>query len=1451
MPKFIACDEGLSEDEKRDAAKHFSQSSTTNHHPSMTYYAEQRSGISAFEYEDISEKPLTEAEFLAQFNISHLPSKAQETCKRMFLKHRAAFSKHKYDIGRATDFSMDFQLKSQEPSLQKYSPLPFGVRQQVREILQQMEKCGIIRECTEASYFCSNLLVTRKKDGNIRILLDARLLNEATVRLPTIMVTRQEVLAHLVNRTHVSTIDLSDAFFHIAVKPEAQKYLAFYSESVGKRYCFTAAPQGCKNSPLYLKLLLDKVFAGLADNVLSYADDIILTSKGSLSDHLKLMSEVLRRLAKANLRVRPAKISIATDTVEFLGIVWKRNTISIPHTKLSDFNKLASPSTPKKLKSIVCALSFYRTFVPNFAALAQPLHVKSDLHPKQFKWTNIDEIQLRTLISAVCKHNSVHLPDPEKAYYVQSDASMYAGGATIYQLDSKGNELILACLSHIFNKAERAYSIVKKECLTLLYALKAFDFFLRYAKQVVLRVDAKSLTYLRMAKEGSGILLRFSLELSKYEASIEHVPGEKNVVADVLSRQHKDIAALEEAEIERNPLTEKETLAILKRLTIPSGTRFSKEEVQNLLNGPSPPSINPKKTAAKAKGGIRHIKNTPQKMNTRKVKLPKTTLSRPGGILPKFSQQAKRVMPLHPTIAIQTEEDADPQQNNADPGQNAGRAYNYSDIVAQSQIICDGIVTIKDFKKAQSLDPFCREISEMDISDRPKHFMHSRAGVLLYSRDNKVRPVLPVALLDALINTKHFTILGNHASKARITREIKNQFYILPATLKEHLAEKLDSCFYCQIHGNQQPQHHLQQTDFAKAPRHCWAVDLLPSMPTTRSGNKKALIAVDYYTGYVQCIALPDKQALALVDTIEKHIIAPFGPPRIIRSDEETALYDSTEFHAFCQKYGIQLMATASQAPWSNGLAETCIRSIKKALKTILQQENQLDRWDELLIPVVSAHNSSINVYGYSPEEMMFGYKKATRSDILEFWPNVPSQQEYLDTIEPKVTAMRQEMRRIINRQARNQRTYRNKTRVSKEFKPGDIVLHRQLQVATGTGSSLHPRFTGPYIVERVNNDNSTAILEHQKSNRQIKAHFSNMQRLEFNPTHLRVPSTIGPNLFPSLRLAESSDDLFGGLRVDSGPPQGVSGSNITRHTQFHDADVDSQSSSRKHSGSQQSVGSSASQQPSQAQTSPELDLDDDAQFARVCDQIEQNLEHRSRPRQRASRSGSHGSQSQGSQDSQRPGTSRELFKVPRSKAPPKVPFPLPDVPGKGKSTPGLKPKSTRVMWRDETAAVNDQGQLQARQTPIADIRLFEKDSGIDSPPSRTLRVRSPSPSGDRRLRRRSPSPWQRGYLHTPSGSTAATRETPSGSTAATRGTPSSGTAATKEKTKLIVLKLRKRGSAAQAQTAEQADRAELVLPPEPDPPPEVHGLPGERRSRSGRKQTTPKKLQDYDLSRK
>jgi len=318
--KALKSDIAMNDQEKDIELENFKN--TGYFQPSITQFLEDTNGVTELGLEDTS--PKTDEQFLGMFDVDHLPPSAKKLALQIFANNKAAFSLHKYDIGKTNRITMKIDLRpGAEPKMQKYIPIPCNVKEQAKEILDQLLEHDIIRECNEPSPYCSNILVIKKKDGkSIRLLFDGRLLNYDTTREQQITISKPEIMAHLTNRTHLTSLDFADAFFHIPLTKEAQPLTAFYAHTHGKRMCFTRAPQGLRNSPLFLKLLLDDIFGDMTDSVLFYADDLLVASDGTLQEHLLLLNRVLERLVEAGMKLRPQKLMIAKDHIEFLGMIF-------------------------------------------------------------------------------------------------------------------------------------------------------------------------------------------------------------------------------------------------------------------------------------------------------------------------------------------------------------------------------------------------------------------------------------------------------------------------------------------------------------------------------------------------------------------------------------------------------------------------------------------------------------------------------------------------------------------------------------------------------------------------------------------------------------------------------------------------------------------------------------------------------------------------------------------------------------------------------------------------------------------------------------------------------------------------------------------------------------------------------------------------------------------------
>ena len=128
-------------------------------------------------------------------------------------------------------------------------------------------------------------------------------------------------------------------------------------------------------------------------------------------------------------------------------------------------------------------------------------------------------------------------PDFKSSFKLAVDASDVAAGAVLLQEDDEGVEHPVCYFSKKFNKSQRNYSTIEKECLALVLALQHFEVYVTSSSlPVVVYSDHNPLVFIRKMKDKNQRLLRWSLMLQEYVLEIRHIKGKDNVIADCLSR---------------------------------------------------------------------------------------------------------------------------------------------------------------------------------------------------------------------------------------------------------------------------------------------------------------------------------------------------------------------------------------------------------------------------------------------------------------------------------------------------------------------------------------------------------------------------------------------------------------------------------------------------------------------------------------------------------------------------------------------------------------------------------------------------------------------------------------------------------------------------------------------------------------------------------------------------
>ncbi len=134
-------------------------------------------------------------------------------------------------------------------------------------------------------------------------------------------------------------------------------------------------PFGLNNAPAVFQRLMEKVLAGLnpdegPDFVKVYINDVIVFSP-TLEDHLHHLEQVLR---VAGLKLKPSKCRFVAEKVEYLGHILTPKGVKPNPTTISAVAAFPTPSNLREVRQFLGLSSFYRRFINDFAAIAQPLH---------------------------------------------------------------------------------------------------------------------------------------------------------------------------------------------------------------------------------------------------------------------------------------------------------------------------------------------------------------------------------------------------------------------------------------------------------------------------------------------------------------------------------------------------------------------------------------------------------------------------------------------------------------------------------------------------------------------------------------------------------------------------------------------------------------------------------------------------------------------------------------------------------------------------------------------------------------------------------------------------------------------------------------------------------------------------------------------------------------------
>ena len=406
-------------------------------------------------------------------------SLSQQKCfLELIYDHQSIFSLCDEDLGLCDCLKHTIPTTTMKPVYLLHLTIPVQLQTEVHKCLDTWLKQGIIHP--SCSPYASQVVIVRKKTGEIRLCIDFRALNAVTIRDSFPLPWIEEALQAVKSAMWFTSIDLAQGYLQLAMDEADIHKTAFCTGSSGL-YEFTHMPFGLSNVGASFCHLMEMC---LGDQqyltLLFYLDDICIFSS-SVHEMLNRIEMVLKRLQDFNLKIKPKKSFFFQSKVLF----------SPNPEKVQKVKDWPVPSNVKEVHSFLGLASYYCRFIPQFAKWANPLHdlicpiamkkthARIKLPPLQlnlppFQWTAVYQRSFDKLKLDLTSAPVLAYPDYGKPFLLETDASLKGLGAVLSQEDNNGNMHVISYASRTlkpYEKSMQNYSSAKLELLALKWSV--------------------------------------------------------------------------------------------------------------------------------------------------------------------------------------------------------------------------------------------------------------------------------------------------------------------------------------------------------------------------------------------------------------------------------------------------------------------------------------------------------------------------------------------------------------------------------------------------------------------------------------------------------------------------------------------------------------------------------------------------------------------------------------------------------------------------------------------------------------------------------------------------------------------------------------------------------------------------------------------------------------------
>ena len=496
------------------------------------YWSEEKTiakEISTIQQNDNSDTRSVIQEMVAKWNSELSASESKEA--QHLLEEFADLWQYP-NTGRCTTVKMQIKVDG-KPRRAKVRPTPIHLRDVLNKQVDDLLKAGVIVPMPDCKWVSPCQLVPKPRSDKWRLVIDYRYINalieDDSYQIPN----AQDLLIRLTDAKILSLVDLNWGFWNVSLEEDSWQYTGFVVPERGV-FVWTVMPFGLKISPTIFQRSIEKALRNLLDKgkVSVYIDDIMIYTS-TMIEHLKILKEVFIALREGGFYINLAKAHLFKQQLLYLGHIVGKGRLLPDPAKIQAIQQATPPKDKKTLLSFCAAANYLRMYIPNFSHLMIPLTSMTSKYVK-FIWSNEQNEAFDKVKEAIVNACYLVMPNWSKPFVIFADASEAAVGAALAQEKDEGGGLnFVSFASKKLTETQRNWSPTERELYAIVWSCEHFERIIKGSRPLVYS-DHAALEHLVNAN--SPKLKRWALRLSEFNPVIRRIDGERNSIADWLSR---------------------------------------------------------------------------------------------------------------------------------------------------------------------------------------------------------------------------------------------------------------------------------------------------------------------------------------------------------------------------------------------------------------------------------------------------------------------------------------------------------------------------------------------------------------------------------------------------------------------------------------------------------------------------------------------------------------------------------------------------------------------------------------------------------------------------------------------------------------------------------------------------------------------------------------------------